>query len=56
MSFMQINDLNVHYPIRGGFFNTVIDKVYAVDGVTMEFEKGKTYGLLVYIHAFLNFS
>ncbi|MFJ8513023.1 ATP-binding cassette domain-containing protein [Lysinibacillus xylanilyticus] len=46
MSFMQINDLNVHYPIRGGFFNTVIDKVYAVDGVTMEFEKGKTYGLV----------
>jgi len=46
MSFMQISDLNVHYPIRGGFFNTVIDKVYAVDGVTMEFEKGKTYGLV----------
>lgn len=46
MSFMQIKDLCVHYPIRGGFFNTVIDKVYAVDGVTMEFEKGKTYGLV----------
>ncbi|GEK33415.1 ATP-binding cassette domain-containing protein [Kurthia sibirica] len=46
MSFMQIKDLNVHYPIRGGFFNTVVDHVYAVDGVTMEFEKGKTYGLV----------
>ncbi|MFE3576933.1 ATP-binding cassette domain-containing protein [Lysinibacillus sp. NPDC059133] len=46
MSFMQISDLNVHYPIRGGFFNTVVDKVYAVDGVAMEFEKGKTYGLV----------
>ncbi len=46
MSFMQIKDLNVHYPIRGGFFNTITDKVYAVDGVTMEFEKGKTYGLV----------
>ena len=27
MSFMQINDLKVHYPIRGGFFNTVVDQV-----------------------------
>lgn len=44
MTFMLIKDLNVHYSIRGGFFNTVIDKVYAVDGVTMAFEKGKTYG------------
>ena len=26
MSFMQINDLKVHYPIRGGFFNTVVDQ------------------------------
>lgn len=46
MSFMQIKDLKVHYPIRGGFFNTVIDNVYAVDGISMEFEKGKAYGLV----------
>ncbi|WP_397539557.1 ABC transporter ATP-binding protein [Rummeliibacillus pycnus] len=46
MSFMQIKDLCVHYPIRGGFFNSVVDYVYAVDGVSMEFEKGKTYGLV----------
>lgn len=46
MSFMQIKDLKVHYPIRGGFFNTVIDHVLAVDGISMEFEKGKTYGLV----------
>lgn len=46
MSFMQINNLCVHYPIRGGFFNKKIDQVYAVDGVTMAFEKGKTYGLV----------
>ena len=46
MSFMQIIDLKVHYPIRGGFFNTVVDKVYAVDGISMEFEKGKAYGLV----------
>ena len=43
---MQINDLKVHYPIRGGFFNTVVDQVKAVDGISMEFEKGKAYGLV----------
>lgn len=46
MSFMEIKDLRVHYPIRGGFFNTVVDHVHAVDGINMEFEKGKTYGLV----------
>ncbi|TQR20229.1 ATP-binding cassette domain-containing protein [Psychrobacillus vulpis] len=46
MSFMQINDLHVHYPIRGGFFNAVVDNVLAVDGISLEFEKGKTYGLV----------
>ena len=46
MSFMKIQNLCVHYPIRGGLLNAVIDKTYAVDGVTMEFEKGKTYGLV----------
>ncbi len=46
MSFMEINDLRVHYPIRGGFFNTIVDHVHAVDGINMEFDKGKTYGLV----------
>ena len=46
MSFMQVENLKVHYPIRGGFFNQVVDHVYAVDGVSMEFERGKTYGLV----------
>ena len=43
---MQIKDLHVHYPIRGGFFNTVVDRVHAVDGISIEIEKGKTYGLV----------
>ena len=43
---MQIIDLKVHYPIRGGFFNSIVDWVYAVDGIDMEFEQGKTYGLV----------
>ncbi|SOC35054.1 peptide/nickel transport system ATP-binding protein [Ureibacillus acetophenoni] len=44
--FMQINNLKVHYPVRGGFFNTVIDHIHAVDGISMEFDKGKAYGLV----------
>jgi peptide/nickel transport system ATP-binding protein len=46
MTLLEVHNLNVHYPIRGGFFNRVIDQVYAVDGVSMTFEKGKTYGLV----------
>lgn len=46
MGFIEIKDLNVHYPIRGGFFNTIQDHVRAVDGVSFEIEAGKTYGLV----------
>lgn len=46
MGFIEIKDLKVHYPIRGGFFNTIQDQVRAVDGVTFEIEAGKTYGLV----------
>ena len=44
--FVKIEDLKVHYPIRSGFFNRVTDHVYAVDGVSLEIEEGKTYGLV----------
>ena len=44
--FVTIEDLKVHYPIRSGFFNRVTDYVYAVDGVSLEIEEGKTYGLV----------
>lgn len=46
MSFLEVKNLKVHYPIRGGFFNKIIDYVYAVDGVDMLIEKGKSYGLV----------
>ena len=46
MSFIDIKNLKVHYPIRGGFFNRIVDHVYAVDGVDLKIEKGKTYGLV----------
>lgn len=38
--------MKVHYPIRSGFFNRVTDRVYAVDGINIEFDEGKTYGLV----------
>lgn len=46
MSFLELKDLKVHYPIRGGIFNTIQDWVYAVDGVNLTIEEGKTYGLV----------
>lgn len=46
MSFLEINNLKVHFPIRGGFFNTIQDYTRAVDGVSMKIEEGKTYGLI----------
>lgn len=46
MSFLEIKDLKVHFPIRGGVFNTIKDYVYAVDGVDLSIEEGKTYGLI----------
>ncbi|WP_297812020.1 ATP-binding cassette domain-containing protein [uncultured Finegoldia sp.] len=46
MGFLEVKDLKVHYPIRGGFFNTVQGYIKAVDGVSMDIEQGKTYGLI----------
>lgn len=43
---LKIENLKVHYPIRGGFFNTIQSYVHAVDGVDIEIEPGKTYGLI----------
>lgn len=46
MSLLKVNDLKIHYPIRGGFFKTVKDHVRAVDGVSFELQAGETYGLV----------
>ena len=43
---LEVKDLKVHYPIRSGFFNKIVDYIYAVDGVSLTIEKGKTYGLV----------
>lgn len=46
MGFIEVKDLKVHYPIRGGLLNTIQDYVYAVDGINLSIESGKTYGLV----------
>lgn len=46
MEFLELQDMKIHFPIRGGIFNTIKDYVYAVDGVSMVIETGKTYGLV----------
>lgn len=46
MSLLEVKDLKVHFPIRGGILNRKIDAVRAVDGVSFTIEAGKTYGLV----------
>lgn len=46
MAFLDVRDLHVHFPIRGGIFNRKIDAVRAVDGISFQIEEGKTYGLV----------
>lgn len=46
MSILKVEDLRVHFPIKGGIFGRTVDHVRAVDGVSLEIEKGTTYGLV----------
>lgn len=46
MAFLKVEDLKVHFPIKGGVFGRTVDHVKAVDGVSFNIEQGKTYGLV----------
>ena len=39
---LQVNDLKKHFPVRGGLFSRRSGWVYAVDGVSLEVERGET--------------
>jgi oligopeptide/dipeptide ABC transporter ATP-binding protein len=45
-TFLAIDDLEVHFPIKKGLFSRTAGYVYAVDGVSLTLEKGETLGLV----------
>jgi len=46
MDLLEVNDLKVYYPLRGGFLRKQIGSVKAVDGVTFKIKTGETLGLV----------
>lgn len=42
---LQINNLKKHFPIRKGVMGKVVNHVKAVDGVSLQIQKGETLGL-----------
>lgn len=45
-SLLEIRNLKVHFPLRGGIRQRVTGHVKAVDGVDLEIRKGETLGLV----------
>ncbi len=43
---LDVQDLKVHFPVRKGFFQRVVDQVRAVDGVSFKVYRGQTLGLV----------
>lgn len=46
MAFLDVKNLSVYYPIRGGFFRKIVDTVKAVDDISFSVNEGETYGLV----------
>ncbi|GAB4073770.1 ATP-binding cassette domain-containing protein [Barrientosiimonas marina] len=46
MGFLEVDNLKVHFPVKGGIFGRTVDHIRAVDGVSFSVEEGKTYGLV----------
>jgi len=43
---LEVNDLKMHFPVRGGVMRKVVAHVKAVDGVSFTVRKGETLGLV----------
>lgn len=46
MPLLEVKDLCVHYPIKGGILGRTLGYVKAVDGVSFSIEEGETLGLV----------
>ena len=46
MGFLEVENLKVYFPIKGGLLNRTLGNIKAVDGVSFSIEQGKTYGLV----------
>ncbi|MCB1705108.1 MAG: ABC transporter ATP-binding protein [Halioglobus sp.] len=45
-ALLQLDDVKVHFPIRKGIFQRVVDYTRAVDGVSLKIGRGETYALV----------
>ncbi len=46
MSLLKIDNLKIHFPVKGGVFMRSVASCKAVDGVSLEIGKGETLGLV----------
>jgi peptide/nickel transport system ATP-binding protein len=46
MALLEVKDLKVYFPIRGGVMGRIVNYVKAVDGVTFSIEEKQTVGLI----------
>ena len=45
-NILEVNGLKKYFPIKGGFFNSVIGQVKALDGISFHIKRGTTMGLV----------
>lgn len=45
-NILEVNGLKKYFPIKGGFFNTVVGQVKALDGISFHIKRGTTMGLV----------
>ena len=46
MALLRVQDLKIHFPVRGGWFGRATDVIKAVDKVSFDVAEGTTVGLV----------